>query len=341
MNRNAAHQLWLRPTSIALATAFVAASAAAAGFRAAPVADYKEDAWSLGVSAGASFVAGEAREHVFSPASDSLAYANEIGGTPDGRRHQLSRLDWDIAATMIGFSGSARRGRLSLNAGIWYGGSGVDDLDMDDYDWLNGDNVPYSHHSYSEVELTDAWMYDANISFDFWRSEACTGYAFVGVREQRWKWRQDGFTEYWYPEDDGGHSSDHGHGIDYRQVFQMAYVGLGGSWKLSDALSLSAYASWAPRYKGKDRDNHISAEKYFNEKFDYDDGNVYAAGVALDWRVQERLVVFCALDWQKATLHEGDMTMQEYDNPEPQVGKDSAGFESEYAALSFGLKYTF
>lgn len=342
----------IRKSSILATVATVAVqSAVAAGFRAAPVAEVKEGAWSFGFSGGTSYVGGEAREHVFAPQTTygeiatlppgDRADAFVTYGDKPGRRHQVSRLDWEIAASMIGFTGSARRDRLSLNLGVWYGGSGSDDLDMDDYDWYAGDYNGYTHHSWSEVELTDAWMFDANVSFDFWRDDAFTAYVFAGMREQRWKWTQDGLTKYWYPPEEGGRFSDKGHGIDYRQVVDMAYAGLGGAWKLSDTLTLNAYGSWAPRYAGRDHDNHISAEKYFRESFGWDDGNVYAAGLSLDWKVVERTCVFFAMDWQKATLHEGDVILLEMDSGEVEKNEDSAGFENEYVALSVGLKYTF
>ena len=335
------NSLVTRHSLLIAAVALAAACAGAAGFRTAPVADYKEGNWSFGASAGTAFVGGEAHEHVFSPKANSHEYATEVGLPDDGKRHQLSRLDWDIAATMIGFSGSARNGRLSLNLGVWYGCSGTDDLDMNDYDWMDGDFTDHSHRSLSEVELTDAWMFDASLSYDFWRGDAFTGYAFAGLREQRWKWMQDGFSEYWYPLDEGGHCTDDGHGIDYRQVVIFGYVGLGGTWSLSDTLEFSAYASWAPRYKGRDRDNHISADKYFTEHFDYDDGEVYAAGIELAWRVTDPLKLTLCVDWQKATLHEGTINSWDLDTDETERTVDGAGYENEYVAFSIGASYTF
>ena len=74
----------------------IAATSVAGGFRAAPSAAYKEGELSFGGTIDTTFVAGEAREHVFSPKADSAEYAAEFGAKDDGRRHQLSRLDWDI-----------------------------------------------------------------------------------------------------------------------------------------------------------------------------------------------------------------------------------------------------
>ena len=330
-----------RHPSLVVAVALAAASATAAGFRAAPVADYKEDAWSFGLSGGTAFVGGEAREHVFSPKSESAEYARELGLPDDGKRHQVSRLDWDIAATMIGFSGSARYDRLSLNLGAWYGCSGSDDWEMEDYDWLEGDHVKYSESSKSGTELTDAWMFDANVSLDFWRDDAFTAYAFIGFRSQQWEWECDGRNDYWYSDNNHVWTHDYGHTCDYKQNFLFGYLGLGGTWAISDTVEFSAYASWAPRYMGKDHDKHLAADKDFRETFDYDDGEVYAAGIELAWRAVENLKIAFALDWQKATLHEGDMKLDDYGEGEKAKQDDGAGYESQYAALSFGVNYTF
>ena len=329
-----------RHSSLVTALALVAASASAAGFRAAPLADFKEGGFSFGLSGGATYVGGEAGEHVFMPKSAAADYEEEFGKPAGNRRHQMSRLDWDIAAAMVGITGSARYDRLSLNLGVWYGGSGTDDLDMDDYDWMAGDDVPYTEYSKSDAELTDAWTFDANVSFDFWRSEGFAGSVFAGAREQRWKWTCDGRNDYWYSENDHVWTHDTAHVCDYRQVIFFGYLGLGGTWKLSDTFDLSAYASWGPGWKGRDRDNHIGAEKDTHDSFDYD-GNVYGAGVSLDWHVAEKATVSFAVDWQKATLNQGDLHQWEYDEGEATDLSGGAGMENEYVAFTVALDYAF
>lgn len=326
--------------SFVLALALAATSTGAAGFRASPVAEFREGDFSFGLSAGSSFVGGTAREHVFAPKSMAAEYAEEFGVPPANRRRQLSRLDWDIAAAMAGLSGSARYDRLSLNFGVWYGGSGADDLDMKDYDWMEGDHVPHSEYSRSDTELTDAWMFDASLSFDVWRDERFTGSVLAGAREQRWKWTCDGRNDYLYSENGHVWTHDRGHVCDYRQVLFFGYVGLGGTWKLTDALDLSAHLSWGPGWKGRDRDNHVGAGKDCRESFDFG-GNVYAAGVSLDWHVAERATLGFGLDWQKATLNQGDTVQHDYEEDEVTRLKDGAGMENEYLAFTLSLDYAF
>lgn len=325
---------------LAVAACATAQLAGAAGFRAAPVADYREGAWSFGAEAGTAIVGGTAREHVFAPKSMSAEYAAELGVPYSDRRHQMSRLDWDIAASMIGASGSARYGRLSFNFGIWYGASGSDDLDMKDYDWMEGDHVGHTEYSKSEAELTDAWMFDANVSFDIVRSEAFTGYVFAGAREQRWKWTCDGRNDYWYSENNHIWEHDHGHVCDYRQMAFFGYAGLGGTWKLSETFDFSAYLSWAPGWKGRDHDNHIGAGKDSSDSFDYG-GNVYSAGMSLDMRVAQKTTLSLAFDWQKVTLQDGTLRQFDYDSDELTSMDGGAGMENEYAALSLSIRYAF
>ena len=328
-------------TLLASSMIFAAASALAAGFRAAPSADYKPDAFSFAAEFNTVAVAGEAREHVFAPKSAAEEYAADLGLPVERRRHQVSRLDWDLAASMIGFAGSVRYDRLSLNAGAWYGGSGSDDWEMKDYDWLAGDHVGYTEYSRSDAEVTDAWMFDANIAYDFWRAEAFAAYAFAGFRWQRWEWECDGWNDFWYSDNNWNRVREKGHVCDYRQTLYFGYIGVGGIWKLSDALDFSAYLSWAPAYAGKDRDKHLAAEKDFKETFDYDDGNVYAAGVALNWRVAQAVTLSLTVDWQKATLHEGDMNLNNYGEGEHDEMEDGAGYENEYVALTLGVALAF
>ena len=333
-------KLLTRHSSLVAALALAAAGASAAGFRAAPVADYKEGDFSFGFSAGMTFVGGEASEHVFCPKSAAAQYEEEFGKPAGNRNHQLSRLDWDVAASLVGLSGAVRYDRLSLNFGVWYGGSGTDELDMDDYDWMEGDDVPHSEYSRSDAELTDAWTFDANVSFDVWRSEGFTGSVFAGARQQRWKWTCDGRNDYWYSENDYVWTHDRAHVCDYRQVLSFGYLGLGGTWKLSDAFDLSAHASWAPGWKGRDRDNHIGAGKISNDSFDWD-GEVYAAGVSLDWHVAARATLSFGLDWQKATLNRGKLRQTEFESGETDEISGGAGMENEYVAFTLALDYAF
>ena len=164
---------------------------------------------------------------------------------------------------------------------------------------------------------------------------------FAGFRWQQWEWTCDGWNDYCYSEYNWQWLRDNAHICDYRQQLDFAYIGIGGEWKLSDAFALSAYLSWAPVYGGEDEDNHLAAAKDFEEDFDYDDGEVYAAGVALDWHVTDKASFTLAVDWQKATLHEADEKIDNYGEGTNTIIEDGAGFENEYIAFTIGFNYAF
>lgn len=325
----------------AAALLLAAAATASAGFRAEPVAAPRDGETTFGVGADFTLLGGRAREHVFSPAAEHAEYAAEMGD-PRVRRHQLSRLDWDIESVgLVGLKGSARRGIFSLNGGAWIGASSCDDADMKDYDWYQGDHVPYTEYSRSDAELTETWTLDANLSADLFRNDALAAYAFLGYRAQHWEWECDGRNDYWYSENGHIWTHDTGHVCDYEQDYRFAYIGLGGTWKVCDALDFSGYVSWAPGYEGKDKDEHYAAGKTFENDFDYDDGNVYAAGVEAAWHVSDNATLKLALDWQRASLHEGDVEMDDYGEGEFEYHKDAGGYENEYLAATFAFAYSF
>ena len=73
---------FVRRAAALVIAALAASAASAAGFRATPVADFKEGDLSFGLSAGATFVGGEAREHVFHPKGELASYLEDIPGAP-------------------------------------------------------------------------------------------------------------------------------------------------------------------------------------------------------------------------------------------------------------------
>ena len=315
---------------------------ASAGFRAEPVAAPRDGETSFGLGFDFTTLAGRAREHAFSPAAESAAYAAEVGGDGRVRRHQLSRLDWDMESVgLAGLKGSARRGFLSLNGGAWIGASSVDDADMKDYDWMAGDDVPFSEYSRSDAELDEAWMLDANLSADFFRNDAFSAAAFVGFRVQHWEWECDGRNDYRYSANGHVWVHDHRHVCDYEQEFRFAYLGLGATWKLCDAIDLSAYLSWAPAYEASDKDEHYAVGKTFEDDFSCDEGDVYAAGVEAAWHVEEKAAFKLALDWQRASLHEGDLTLADYGGGGSESKSGASGIENEYLAATFAFQYAF
>lgn len=322
------------------AAVLLAATAASAAFRAEPVADARENETTFGLAVDFTLLEGHAKEYVFSPKSESADYAADLGIPDDGRRHTISRLDWDMASVgMVGLKGSARRGAFSLNLGGWVGAGG--DSDMEDYDWLAGDDLPYSEYSRSDAESTLAWMLDANLSAELFRSGGFAASAFLGYRVQHWEWECDGVTDYCYSDFDYKWGQVEGLVCDYDQEIRFAYLGLAGSWTFAENFDLSGHFFWAPAYEGEDHDKHYAAEKNFKDTFAYDGGHVFGAGLELAWHATGRSTLALAFDWQKASLHEGDYRLDDYGEGDWLEAKDGAGIENEYAAATLSYRYAF
>ena len=182
----------------------LAVSSASAGVVPLPKAARGADGVTAAVGLDASYLTGEAREHVFFKGYTERTF-------PDKRRHQISRLDWDLDDVfLLGLSGSVRSGRASLNLGVW-GGLGRDDAGkLEDYDWMMGDSREIhgplsggaSEYSKSDDTVKSAWMADANLSCDLLDADsAFQVFPFLGVRYERYKWDAEGGYSM-YSEDD-------------------------------------------------------------------------------------------------------------------------------------------
>lgn len=330
----------LAPLALAALLAAAAATPAAAALRAESLAEPRDGETTFGLAVDLSLLEGRAKEHVFSPKADSADYAEAIGVPDDGRRHRISRLDWELESVgLVGLKGSVRRSVFSINLGGWIGAGG--EGDMKDYDWFAGDDLPYTEYSRSDADTTLAWMLDANLSADLFRNDAFAASAFLGFRVQHWEWECDGRNDYRYSEYGYRWVHDQGHVCDYEQEFRFAYVGLGGTWAFADGFDLSAHVSWAPGYEGSGKDEHYAAQKTFDDDFGYDDGNVYAAGVEVAWHISGHATFSCGLDWQKATLHGGDLKLNNYGGGEHLSEKGASGAENEYVAGTFSFRYAF
>lgn len=331
--------------------AALAVSSASAGVVPLPQAARGGDGVRTALSLDANYLAGEAREHVFFKGYSERTF-------PDKRRHQISRLDWDLEDVfLVGLSGSVRSGRASLNLGFW-GGRGLDDAGtMEDYDWMMGDSRdrhgPLSHgaseYSKSEDTVTAAWMADANVSFDLMDADSAFQlFPFLGVRYERYEWEDSGLYTV-YSDNDWQRDDDRGvRGIDYRQQFFQPYVGLGASWT-SGPFALSAYGRFAPVYWGKDRDNHLLRGYVTEDETDWEafDDVAYGLGARAEWALTDAVAVNVGIDWTRYALAEADAKVlaqdedEEDDDDEETFGDSLAGLEMKYLTVSAGLTLRF
>lgn len=299
---------------------------------------------------------GQAKEHV---------YDYE---TADGSRRQLSRLDWDLKDIVMGGANISIRpanmvkgidiakgltfntaNGLTINFGYWNAlteGSG----EMEDYDWLDTSSTDWTHYSLSDVDVTEGYILDLNVAWDFmqWEKQIVdlTGRVFAGYKQNGWTWEDSGryllYPEYGYvPQDLNGENM-----INYEQEFRMPYLGVGldATFDLKPIeLTASCRVTYSPLVEATDWDDHLAREIHFKEEFE--EGEMLGFGFDLRCAFTQGLLdgVFlaAAFDVQTIDLIIGDMEYYDASTGERGGDEDIAGIENEYWILSLGGGYQF
>lgn len=259
--------------------------------------------------------------------------------TMDGRRRQLSRLDWDLSEIfMAGGEISARVApKVTINAGLWLAlteGSG----EMDNYDWLDYASTEPTHYSLSEVDVTEGYAIDVNATVDLLQRESITLRGVAGYKQNGWTWTDRGVFAL-YPEFGPRPIDLEGENlIDYEQEFRIPYIGAQAAMAVQ-SVAVSMYANYSPIVEANDWDHHIARTIKFKESFE--GGEMFGLGARADYPLSERLSAFAAIDYQVIDLIIGDMEALDYSTGEFFAEKDIAGIENEYVAFSLGLGYRF
>ncbi len=303
-----------------------------AAIRAENIAKANETA-AIQVSAG--ILSGEAKEHVFT-------YGDLATGKKDGRRHQLSRLDWDMKdVPVIGVNGSLRFGeRFGIHAGVWGAlDSSEDDGDVDDYDWMAGDGVSYSDYSQSTSDLTSGVIADANLSYDIVKGwNGVTASLFVGIRVEEWEWDAMGLYAL-YSELNHKPYFETGKFVEYRQSFTQGYLGLAAEWR-SGALALNGYLTWG-RYYAEDEDEHLGSYKHFEDTFEEFDADAFSCGISASYDITENMTMSLAYDFQYYGLSIGKIEVWDVITDAYEVGEDGAGISMRYGIASIAFSFAF
>jgi plasminogen activator len=284
-----------------------------------------EKRWAFEVSIGQ--LNGDAVEHVY-----------DYDG-PGGSRRQLSRLDWDLNDIVMG--GGRVTYKLgetwTLNGGIWLAlteGSG----EMDNYDWLLVNSAEPTHYSLSEVDVTEGYIIDLNVAWDFLKRDNLIVRGLLGYKQNGWTWEDRGvfalYPEYGYiPIDLGGENY-----IDYEQEFRIPYIGASADGRF-DQFSFSGYLAWSPLVAANDWDHHIAREIRFKESFE--GGDMIGLGLSARYHFSPKIYGALSYSYQKIDLIIGDMEIDSYGTGETEFIEDAAGIENEYSIISISAGFTF
>jgi len=174
-----------------------------------------------------------------------------------GERTAVSELTWDLSGlVMAGATVSADfRDQLLLNVSLWTA-LNEGDGEMHNFDWLvPGDD--WTDWSRSEVDVTQAIVFDINGSAEFFHWRKIAFRAIAGYKHGAWKWTDRG-QEFVYSVDgfrDTRGSFEGTPTVDYEQVFLIPYSGFGAGGLLGPMEARASF-TFSNLVAARDRDHH-------------------------------------------------------------------------------------
>ncbi len=277
---------------------------------------------SVSVQGSAGYLSGTANERVY-----------------DGD-YKVSELNWDLKDIYMGGGvvsvGFAKR--VHLNFGYW-GAMSSGNGQMEDFDWLY-EGEDWSDWSLSDVEVTEGYMWDANVTVDVFQKNALNLGVTAGYKNDFWSWKDYGIEHvYSYNSfrDDVG-DDPYTTGIEYEQEFQIYYTGVQASYTLSDFKFLM-YGTLSPFVTANDKDLHVYRDLEFTEEFS--GGTYYGLGAKATYSFKSNVSVSLGIDYQAIPEIIGDTTVTDLTTGETEDYPDSAGIENQVMMVSLGLGYGF
>ena len=133
---------------------------------------------------------------------------------------------------------------------------------MKDSDWVTDSN-PGQLDVYSESNISkfDAWIFDADVEWLFWKRQSWSLYTGLGYQYQKFDYEAKLIHQYspsGLPGND--YYGDGRVAITYDISYSMPYLKLGASFKVKDKITLDGSFAWSPFVKAKDEDDHLLRE---------------------------------------------------------------------------------
>lgn len=276
---------------------------------------------------------GEAHEIVYAP-----VYRGEDASS------KLSQLDWELKGVLFGGGQLSARitDRIRVNGGAWIAlteGSGQ----MEDFDWMSDDWPEWTHYSLSDVDVTDGYRFDLNLSYSILQRGAGSCHVVAGYQQDGWSWSDRGiyalYPEYGYVP----YPFDGQNLIQYEQEFRMPYAGLAGRFEAAPGWTLIGDLRWSGLVAADDWDYHIARSTKFHETFDGGDMHRLALALRRDLSGGSWKDTFVTLGVQYQQIGEirGDMTYHDLSTDERVFLRNVAGIENQTMSVSMSVGRAF
>jgi outer membrane protease len=174
----------------------------------------------------------------------------------------LSELAWPLDFWLVRLDGRATiNDQWRINATIKKDVSTPGD-NMEDSDWLTDTN-PSRLDVYSESEISsfDAFIFDTDIEWSFFRSNGLSVYAGVGYLYQNLDYEAKVLHQY-SPSGLPGfdYYGDGRVAITYEMTYSIPYLKIGGDLRVNPKLSFEGSLAYSPIVEAEDTDHHLLRE---------------------------------------------------------------------------------
>jgi outer membrane protease len=247
---------------------------------------------------------------------------------------KLSKLTWELDnVQMVGVEASVGlTEKVSLNFGGWFNsdnGKGT----MEDYDWYDGDDSPWTDYTESNSYVEEAMMLDASISYLLVKNKNYSLSTTAGFRHDKFRWNSyDATGIYSFYDLSYLRAQDvelYGQNISYKQEYYVPYIGLDLKYNLSDKWKFTSYirgSLWAwgeaedihhnpsgsytvndngpSDLVGATADGYDGYDDYYNDKIE--NMAYLSLGMTLDYFLLENLIVTFSADFQKYFRETGE-----------------------------------
>ncbi|WP_296184184.1 omptin family outer membrane protease [Pseudomonas sp. UBA1879] len=259
---------------------------------------------------------------------------------------KLSQLNWDlkqIPTLHLGVTFHPAEW-LSLDARGWTQ-MGKGRSHMKDYDWLDGEDEPWTHYSdHPDTKVEKAWQ--AELAATVWalnRNDFALG-AMLGYQRSELGWEAKG-GQFTYSSDDdfrdlSGNLPAELKVISYEQRFDTPYVGLVGlysheNWTLEGRFK---YSQWV---KARDYDQHHLRLTTFTGN-NGNRGRMQSVALGLSYRASPQLSIKAGIDYQTYAESKGSTLIDDRDEGERYRVGGKAGSQASRTVLStLALNYRF
>jgi outer membrane protease len=194
------------------------------------------------------------------------------------------------------------------------------------------EGLDWTHYSDGDVDIDEAYTVDVNGAVTFFRGNGVELFGLLGFKRLFWDWSEYGRT-YIYSVDgfrDTRGNSGGVNGIDYEQVFEVPYAGIGARILFGES-SGTAYVIYSPFVQAEDRDHHIHRDLKFKETFEGID--YLGAGGEVSYHFTDAVFMTFSLDAHAIPEARGDMEITRAGG-DTEFLPDVAGIENTVISMS-------